>query len=299
MNDAHRHHYVPQFFLRNFAVDSAKKKITTVAKHGSMAIWAKRSIEHLGYECDLYLHLQAGVPVSVESAINENIENPISQSDTWAKIVSGRTDALDRKDKPILYALIRHLQARNPHFFATGLELAGLGASNASAIPFIEEERDIHDAIVSSPDRARSFFNAMSASLQWTEHNYRKAAMSIFRSPIPLRSSTVPVISLRAPSDKALHLPLPGMVPYLLALTLNRTTIAMLVLGDFDDAFRNTAITAAQAKGFNRQFVCQFAYFGHVRHLITDRDDLVEDMTWAPYEATKETQEKITFRRRN
>jgi hypothetical protein len=111
------HHYVPRFYLRNFAVDTAKRRIATVTKHGSIAVWAERSIDRLGFERDLYVHFRGGVPISVEDTINKRIETPISKSDTWAKITSGRTDALDRSDKPILYALIRHLEARTPHYF--------------------------------------------------------------------------------------------------------------------------------------------------------------------------------------
>ena len=99
-NEARDHHYAPQFFLRNFAVDPEKKKITTVAKHGLQAVWSKRSIQGIGFERDLYVHMRRGIPVSVESAINEGVEIPISKSDTWAKITSGRTGALDRSDKP-------------------------------------------------------------------------------------------------------------------------------------------------------------------------------------------------------
>jgi len=89
------------------------------------------------------------------------------------------------------------------------------------------------------------------------------------------------------------------MVPYQLVLTLNRTTIASLVLADFDDAFVNTEIGVDTARGFNRHFVAQFAYFDHVRHLITDRHDLTSDMTWAPYELVDDTERKISFRRRS
>ena len=92
------HHYVPQFYLRNFAIDPEKQKLTTVAKHGHVAVWAKRSIKSLGYERDLYVSLRNGVPVSVETIINERIETPISESDTWQKIASGRSDALDETD---------------------------------------------------------------------------------------------------------------------------------------------------------------------------------------------------------
>jgi hypothetical protein len=298
MNPPRDHHYVPQFFLRNFAVDPEKKKLTTIAKHGPIAVWAKRSIGRLGFERDLYVHLRAGAPVSVESMINERIETPISKSDTWAKVASGKADALDRSDKPILYALIRHLEARTPHYMATNLELAALAAYDKSDIPFTDEEREMYAFIRSNPNDARAMFNAMSASVAWTAESFARACISIFRSPIPLRSSTTPVLASGAPAHPALHLPLPGMTPYTLILTLNKTTIACLTLADFDDAFLNTEITAEQAKGFNRRFVAQFAYFEHVRHLITDRQDLTIDMTWAPYELVEDTERKITYRRR-
>jgi hypothetical protein len=82
MNDPRHHHYVPQFYLRNFACDPEKKKVRTLAKNGDYAVWAERSIEGLGFERDLYVHSYAGIPVSVESTINRSIETPISQSDT-------------------------------------------------------------------------------------------------------------------------------------------------------------------------------------------------------------------------
>jgi predicted amidohydrolase len=298
MNIARDHHYAPQFYLRNFAVDPERKKITTVAKNGTFAVWAERSIEGLGYARDFYVHLQAGVPVSVEEVINERIETPISQSDTWAKIVSGRTDALDRSDKAVLYALIRHLEARTPHYRATADELATLAASNKSDIPFTPEEQRMYVLFRETPEIANAQLNAMASSLAWTGAGFRGAGLSIFRSPLPLRSSTIPVMVSRPPAHPALRLPLPGMVPYMLNLTLNRNTIASLVLGDFDDAFTNTEIAVEHALGFNRHFVAHFAFFEQVRHLITDRDDLAADMTWAPYELIKNTDKKIVFRRR-
>jgi hypothetical protein len=79
-----------------------------------MAIWKERSIESIGYELDFYVHMNDGMPVSVETDINRRIETPISQSDTWAKITSGRTEALDKSDRPILYALIRHPKLERP-----------------------------------------------------------------------------------------------------------------------------------------------------------------------------------------
>jgi hypothetical protein len=52
-NEPRDHHYVPQFYLRNFSVDPEQKKLTSVTKHGRFAVWAECSIENLGYERDL------------------------------------------------------------------------------------------------------------------------------------------------------------------------------------------------------------------------------------------------------
>jgi Protein of unknown function (DUF4238) len=298
MNAPHHHHYAPRFYLRNFAVDPERNKVNAIAKHGQRAVWSKRSIEYLGFERDLYVHTRVGVPVSVETVINKDIETPISESETWAKIATGRTDALDRSDKPILFALIRHLEARTPHYEATDLELAKHAASGDSGIPFTDEERVMYAYLRSSPERAKAFFNAMSASVVWTELDFRGAGISIYRSPIPLRTSTTPVLAMRAPDHPALRLPLPGMVPYTLILTLNRTTIASLVLADFDDAFMNVEIGVETAMAFNRQYAARFAYYDRVQHLVADRRDLIDDMTWARYELVKDTDEKITFFRR-
>jgi len=298
MTEPRDHHYVPQFFLRNFATDPERKKVAMVAKHGDFAVWRERSIESIGYERDLYVQMHNGVPVSAETAINEGIETPISQSDTWAKISSGRADALDRSDKPILYALVRHLEARTPHYLATAKKLAQLAADPGSGMEFTDEEREMYAAYRANPDLTTAIFNAMAANLDWTEQSYRGAAVSILRSPIPLRTTTTPVFVTRAPDHAALHLPLPGMIPYQYILPINRTTVATVVLADFDDDFLNMEINALTARSLNRQFASQFAYFENVRHLVTSKDDLVADMTWAPYDLVEDTERKVTFRRR-
>jgi Protein of unknown function (DUF4238) len=228
MSEPRDHHYVPQFFLRNFASDPEKRKVTTVAKNGEFAVWAERSIEGIGFERDLYVHLRAGVPVSVESKINSRVEIPISQSDTWAKIAGGRTEALDRSDKPILCARIRHLEARTPHYHATQMELANLAACPESAIPFSERERQQYSEMRSEPHLVKEMFDWMSSSLEWTERNFRGARLTIMRSKIPVRSSTIPVLVIPAPPHPSLWLPLPGMTPFQYILTLTPTTMAAL-----------------------------------------------------------------------
>lgn len=297
-NIARKHHYAPQFFLRNFSADDEKRKINVVSKSGAMAIWHKCSIKRLGFERDLYVHMQGDVPISVESDINEDIETPVSRSETWAKIASEQTAALDRKDKPILYSLIRHLEARSPHRLQTTHELAHLAASGDRSIPFTDDERDFYSQLNADPNQAKVLFNSMASSLKWSELAFLGAGLSIFRSPIPLRSSTTPVIAIRAPSHPGLRIPLPGIEPYQLLLTLNRHTCASLVLGDFDDAFENREITSDEARGLNRHFLAQFTYFSRIQHLITGRDALIDDMQWAGYELVSQEEKRIKFVRR-
>jgi hypothetical protein len=87
------------------------------------------------------------------------------------------------------------------------------------------------------------------------------------------------------------------MTPYQLVLTLNPTTLACLILGDFDGAFSNRPIDQETALGLNRYFVGQFAQFDHVRHLITGRENLATDMAWASYDLVKDSERKVIFRR--
>lgn len=297
-NEPHDHHYAPQFFLRNFAVDPERKKITTVAKHGSRAVWGQRSIASIGQARDLYVHMERGVPVSVERSINNAVETPISKSDTWAKIVNGRTDALDESDKPVLYALVRHLEVRTPHYISGIGELAQFAADPNSDHRFTDEERKMYAALRADPNLAKMMLNMMATSVAWTTQQYTGSGLSVLRSPIPLRSSTTPVMAVRAPAHPALYLPLPGMVPYQLILTLNPTTQVSLVLGSFENGFMNVEIDVPTARGFNRHFTGQFAHFENTKHLITGRHDLITDMTWAPYDLVEETERKIAFRRR-
>ncbi|MBR2818183.1 MAG: DUF4238 domain-containing protein [Reyranella sp.] len=292
------HHYAPQFYLRNFAIDPERRKIATVAKNGHVAVWSQRSIAGLGYERDFYVHLRNGVPVSVETAINRRVETPLSASETWRKITAGHAGDLVQSDRPILYALIRHLQARTPHALETMRKLVEMAASPNSKIPFSAQEREMYAAVRASSGGHKAYMNAMAARLDWALEDFESCGISIFRSPIPLKASTTPVLSIKTPSHPALKLPLPGMTPYTFVLPLDPHTLATLTIGDFDGAFVNRAITTQEAKGFNQQYVGQFAYFDTIRHLITTREGLIEAMTWAPYDLVEEDHRKVVFRRR-
>jgi len=295
-NEPRDHHVVPQFFLRNFATDEARTRITTLAKDGRMAIWKERSIKGLGYERDFYVHLERGRPISVETKINRTIETPISQSDTWAKIASGRSDTLDQSDRAILYALVRHLEARTPHYRATGEELSALAENPESDMAFTEEERRMHAFRRAHPAFAKFMFNTM-ATRRFDQGEFDSALILVARSPIPLRTSTTPAIAAPSPAHSAMDLPLPGMVPYQRILTVNPHTMVSVVVGDFGGHFANLEIDLQTAMGLNRSFAGHFSKFPYVRHLVTGRENLVDDMTWAPYELVSDTPAKMVFRR--
>lgn len=173
-----------------------------------------------------------------------------------------------------------------------------MAADPASPMPFSDEERAMYAALRARPGLAKAMFNTM-AGTHFAEREYAGSMIMIVRSPIRLRSSTTPSITLSAPSHANMAMPLPGMVPFQRALTLNPTTLALLIVGDFDGAFSNQAVPLDVAQALNRSFVGHFAHFPHVRHLVTDRDDrLVLDMIWAPYDVIEDTPRKLVFRRR-
>jgi hypothetical protein len=297
-NEARDHHYAPQFYLRNFAKDGERNMVHCVSKNGEYAVWGSRAIKGIGYEKDLYLCTMDGNPVSTETEINAAIETPISQSETWQKISSGRADLLDRSDKPILYSLIRHFELRTPHYLETMAQLAGMAGEEKKAASFTNEELEMYRVYREQPEMQRASFSLMSATLMWSANSIRASGLMIFRTPIDVFTSTTPVMAMPVPYHPKLHLPLPGMNPYQLVLPLNKRAIACLVLGDFDDGFTNHDISELEARGFNRHRVGHFAHFPQVKHLIMDRAEVVSEMTCAPYDVISDVPGKVTFRRK-
>jgi hypothetical protein len=298
MAEPRDHHYAPQFYLRNFAVDPEALKICTVGKSGETAVWAQRSIEGIGYERDFYVHLQDGAPVSVETLINAQVETPISTSQTWRKI---REDphALDRSDRAILYALVHHLKMRTPHALATGRELEAMAAAADSPIPFDDRERRLYAAIAAAPGGHKAHLNRMAAAPTWEPRAFARCLIAVIHSQTPLRTSTTPVMAVRIPEDPRLHLPAPGMTPYMDVLPLTPNLMVTVTPGDFDGAFAVDHMDHLAARGFNRQRVSQFDTSEESRHMVTGQADLVDDMLWGPFNLLSQGERKIVFRRRS
>jgi hypothetical protein len=150
----------------------------------------------------------------------------------------------------------------------------------------------------SDPNMAKSLFNLRASSPSWSRHSYDGCGMTIMRSQVPFRSATTPVLSIPAPADPALAMPLPGMVPYQYILALEPHAAVSLVIGRFNEGFLNIVVDDDVVRGLNRHYVGYFSKFDSIRHLITDRETLIDDMTWAPYVLKADVSKKIVFQRR-
>lgn len=294
-NEPRDHHYAPQFYLRNFSVDEERLKIPVLAKQGSRLIWMVRSIATLGYERDFYMHTENGAPVSVEADINRRIETPISKSETWRKLVNGQAASLDRTDRAILYGLIRHFKARTPHAFDTAMELAQLAADPDCSIPFTAEERDMYAFFRASPQKAKAFLNMMASNVSWTRREFETCSIRVLRSSVPLRASTTAVFSLHARPQSTYKLPLPGMTPYVEVLPLDPFTLAILMLGEFDGDFANSAMTQEEERFFGREFIGIFRHFPSIQHLVTGREGLEADLSAFGCQLLKSEDRKMVF----
>lgn len=288
-------HYAPQFYLRNFAFDPERKKVTAVKKEGAKAIWKSRSIRSIGSSEDLYtLELPNG-SVSLERVIEREVETPLSRTTTWQKICAGDAHLLDISDKPVLFALMRHLTVRTPHYRKTMKELSDLSEDRTFIMS--GDERDYFQSLKAAPETREEIFIENAASLDWLMDDYRFANISIFRTKVRLKTATNPVYFVKIDGHPSLYLPLPGIIPHMNVLPLTPYAMAVLIMGNFENGFENVEIEDDAARGFNRQRISQFAYFPMIDHLICDRSDLVSEMTWAQYSVDNEVSNKVVFSR--
>ena len=65
-NEPKRHHYVPQFYMRQFACTADANKIMTLERHRDVVVAAPKSIGGIGYEDHLHDYEVDGVRTSIE-----------------------------------------------------------------------------------------------------------------------------------------------------------------------------------------------------------------------------------------
>lgn len=74
-----KHHYVPQFYMRQFACADNARKVMTLECHCDVVVADRKSIEGIGWEERLHDYDDAGAPASIEGDINRDIETPFFQ----------------------------------------------------------------------------------------------------------------------------------------------------------------------------------------------------------------------------
>ncbi len=294
-----RHHYVPQFFLRNFAIDQQKKKVMALHKHGERAVWAKKSIKSIAYEHDLYVHMDGSTPVSVEEKINTDLETPISQTDTWEKISSGAIADLDESDRAVLYSLVRNFEARTPHYRNTLRELSLLAGRPDSGMNFSDDEMTMYAELRANPRLMSEVVNELASSIAWTAREFLSCGISVLRVREPVFVCSTPVHVMKTPDHPNLRATQVGLTPYNSLMPLTPNAYVSLSLGDFDGAFLNQLVDADVEMGLKRQIVSQFSFWPIVQHMICTSDALIDHLKWAGYNCTSDLKTKKTFVRDN
>lgn len=115
----------------------------------------------------------------------------------------------------------------------------------------------------------------------------------ICRSPITLRSSTNPALTISYPGRESIF----GSFFNSLRtwwLTLDRHWGAFIIAGG-PPGFSNRAMPRDAARVINRQYLIQHQNSLSVRYLIADDEDLPEDLNWAGYRFERRTKHGFRY----
>ncbi|NJR14132.1 MAG: DUF4238 domain-containing protein, partial [Phyllobacteriaceae bacterium] len=290
-----RHHYFPQFFLRNFAIDDQKKKVMALHKLGSRAEWAKKSIESIAFEYDLYVHMDGSTPISVEEKINADFETPISQTDTWKKISTGGITDLDASDRAVLYSLVRNFEVRTPHYRNTLSELSLLAGRPDSGMKFSDEEKAMYAELRADPRLMSECVNKLAFSTEWTARDFSSCSISVWRVCYPVYVCTTPVHVFPISDHPALRASQAGVVAHSYLMPLTPNAYVSLTLGDFDGEFSNEKVSAEVEIFLKRHIVSQFSYWPTIRHMICNDIGLVDNVKFAGYNCTMDSFDQKRF----
>ncbi|MDB5576615.1 MAG: hypothetical protein JWR80_1791 [Bradyrhizobium sp.] len=290
-NDAKRHHYVPQFYLRRFACAGDANKLMVVERHGQVLVADRKSVGSIGYEDGLHDYVEDGVAGSIESEINKAVETPFSDSRTWEKIETGNFASLDDADGLSIYGFARHLYRRNIKMlrFMEGQNARFLAGTLADVTA---EERAMHRRIADSPGGPHQLFRASVIDTAMPED---AAAINIMvcQSPIPFRSSTNPTLIVSEPGRKSMF---GDMFNALRTwwLTLDRHWGAFIIAGG-PPGFSNMGVQPEIARVLNQIFLVQLLH-GDARYMLADDAFLEPDLDWAGFRFEQRTTRGFRYR---
>ncbi|XUU60280.1 DUF4238 domain-containing protein [Erythrobacter sp. HA6-11] len=275
-----RHHYVPQFYLRQFACREDRNKVRIVERHGETIVTNQKSISRIGYEESMHDFVEYGLPRSIEGRLNRIIETPFSSGETWKKITSCACASLDETDKIPLYGFARHLQRRNLEtlrFIEAEVTRFRAGSLDSD---LTAEEGEMHSWISASTDNAHALFRAGAMDTAIPD-DADKINIIVCQSSIPLRTSTNPTLLISSPGRQSVF---GSLFDNLRTwwLSLDRHCGVFIVAGGPPN-FSHTDMPGDAVRVINRQYLVQHCNSMSVRYLIADDDFLDDDLDWAGY----------------
>jgi len=277
-NEPKRNHYVPQFYMRQFAYDADRNKVRVVERHRDAIVAESKSIDRIGFERGLHDFVENGVAGSIESKLNKMIETPFSGSRTWAKIESGNFAALDALDGLPIYGFALHLQRRNlaTHRFLEQEHARFLGSALRDVT---REEQEMHHWIAETTAGAHRLFleGALDMSIPEDAHAIN---VIVCQAPIPFRSSTNPILMVSHPGRESMF----GAIFNSLRtwwLTLDRYWGAFIIAGG-PPGFSSQAVEHDVAHVINRLYLVQMLQ-GEARYMLADDARLECDLAWAGF----------------
>lgn len=291
-NASKRHHYVPQFYLRQFACADDSNKMKIIEQHGDWLVADRKSISRIGYENALHDYISDGEADSIEEEINRRIETPFAASGTWAKILGQQYELLNAEDGPAIYGFARHLQRRNLEALRFIEEENARFRAGSLDLDPTAEERAMHQWIAASSDNAHALFRNGALDTVLPEDAGQINVM-VCRSPIPLRTSTNPAVRISHPGRSSVF----GSFFDTLRtwwLSLAPHCGAFIVAGG-PPGFSNGVMPLDTARMVNRQYLVQHLNSPWVRYLIADDAYLDEDLEWAGYRRESRTTHGARF----
>lgn len=289
-----RHHYVPQFYLRQFACIDDSRKIMALERHDMFVVHQRKSISQVGFQDSLYDFGVADTFGSIEQSLNQAIETPFSQGPTWTKICSGGSSELDETDMGALHGFARHLQLRNAEWLRFIEDENSRYKTNALSEPISESEREMHDWLSSSTSATRMFFH-QGALDRLVPRDVAEVAIMVCRSPIALRSSTNPNLVVSFPGAAS---PLGSFFATLRTwwLSLDKDWGVFIIAGG-PSGFSKMELPKDTARMINRLYLVQQQHDSAARFLFAEDDQLVSDLEWAGYELHSYTPRRSRFRK--
>lgn len=274
-----KHHYVPQFYLRNFCCHDDENKVPSLSRNNPFLIKKRNSIGNIGYEDYLYKISDKDIEICIEKHLNADTETPFSQSLTWRKVSDNTPELLTKNDKFILYIFIRHLESRN----IETLEFLRIEQQRVNDPKYINEysesERRMHTELGLLPNGVENFYLGMSGGVEQYFEAFEKVSISVLGSKIPLRTSTNPVVNVPIntfknevfdPNRTTKWFP---MTPYV--------GVMLHMNPDYCDFSGYQVVENNVIRTLNRLYLVQLLESKTTRHMIASDDYLEDDLRWA------------------